>query len=63
VVRLRALGAEVRVSAPPNEEFAARLAGVGVPLVPSGRSARAMVTRAPPPGSAEARWFAFCEGP
>ena len=36
-VRLRALGAEVRVCAPPDEEFAELLAGVGVPLVPFGR--------------------------
>ena len=39
-VRLRALGVEVRVCAPPDEEFAKRLAGVGVPLVPAGRRAR-----------------------
>ncbi len=30
-VRLRALGAEVRVCAPPDKEFAELLAGVGVP--------------------------------
>ena len=41
-VRLRALGAEVRVCAPPDEKFIhstrrlRRLAGVGVPLVPAG---------------------------
>jgi vancomycin aglycone glucosyltransferase len=39
-VRLRALGTEVRVCAPPDEEFAERLAGVGVPPVPAGRRAR-----------------------
>ncbi|WP_031160432.1 glycosyltransferase [Streptosporangium roseum] len=50
-VRLRELGAEVRVCAPPDEEFAERLAGVGVPLVPIGRSARALTTGAPPPSS------------
>ena len=33
-VQLRALGAEVRVCAPPD--FAERLAGVGVPLVATG---------------------------
>lgn len=33
-VQLRALGAEVRMCAPPDEEFAALLARVGVPLVP-----------------------------
>ncbi|MFE7840740.1 glycosyltransferase [Streptomyces sp. NPDC057474] len=48
-VRLRELGAEVRVCAPPDEEFARRLAGVGVPLVPFGRSVRAMMTAATPP--------------
>jgi len=30
-VRLRALGAEVRMCAPPDNEFAELLAGVGVP--------------------------------
>ncbi|MEV0200700.1 glycosyltransferase [Nonomuraea sp. NPDC050691] len=47
-VRLRELGVEVRVCAPPDEEFAELLAGVGVPLVPVGRSARALTTGAPP---------------
>ncbi|WP_253809196.1 glycosyltransferase [Nocardia amikacinitolerans] len=46
-VRLRELGAEVRVCAPPDEDFARRLAGVGVPVAPVGRSARAMTTEAP----------------
>ncbi|MCC5575835.1 glycosyltransferase family 1 protein [Microtetraspora sp. AC03309] len=50
-VRLRAFGAEVRVCAPPDEDFAQRLAGAGVPLVPVGRSARALTTGAPPPSS------------
>jgi vancomycin aglycone glucosyltransferase len=40
-VRLRALGAEVRVCPPPDDEFTEWLAGVGVPMVPFGRSARA----------------------
>ncbi|MFE7532563.1 glycosyltransferase, partial [Kitasatospora sp. NPDC057542] len=35
---LRGLGAEVRVCAPPDEEFADLLARVGVPLVPLGPS-------------------------
>ncbi|WP_198533836.1 glycosyltransferase [Streptomyces odonnellii] len=46
-VRLRELGAEVRVCAPPDDDFAQRLAGVGVPLMPFGRSARALTTAAP----------------
>ncbi|MEU7429980.1 glycosyltransferase [Streptomyces sioyaensis] len=50
-VRLRALGAEVRVCAPPDEDFAQRLADVGVPLVPVGPSARALTKAAPPPSS------------
>ncbi|WP_449488467.1 hypothetical protein [Streptomyces purpurascens] len=50
-VQLRELGAEVRVCAPPDEDFARLLAGVGVPLVPVGRSARALTTAAPPPSS------------
>ncbi|MGH3817892.1 MAG: glycosyltransferase [Pseudonocardiaceae bacterium] len=49
-VRLRALGAEVRVCAPPD--FAERLAGVGVPLVPVGQSARALTTGPPPSAAA-----------
>jgi vancomycin aglycone glucosyltransferase len=57
-VQLQAFGAEVRVCAPPDEEFAERLAGVGVPLVPFGDSVRAMVTRArnsEPPSEADLR--------
>ncbi|GAA3773578.1 glycosyltransferase [Streptomyces phyllanthi] len=50
-VRLRELGAEVRVCAPPDEDFARRLAGVGVPLVPFGPSARALTKAGPPPSS------------
>lgn len=49
--RLRELGAEVRVCAPPDEDFAQRLAAVDVPLVPVGRSARALTTAAPQPSS------------
>lgn len=51
-VRLRALGAEALVCAPPDEEFANLLAGVGVPVVPFGQSARAMTTSATPPSPA-----------
>ncbi|MFF4415596.1 glycosyltransferase [Streptosporangium sp. NPDC001559] len=47
-VRLREHGVEVRVCAPPDDDFARRLAGVGVPLVPVGPSARALTTAAPP---------------
>ncbi len=54
-VRLRALGAEVRVCAPPDEDFAELLARVGVPLVPVGQSARALTAacrrRHPCPGT------------
>lgn len=42
-VQLRALGAEVRVCAPPEEEFIALLARVGLPLVPAGRSVRELL--------------------
>ncbi|MDT7674540.1 MAG: vancomycin aglycone glucosyltransferase [Pseudonocardiales bacterium] len=48
-VRLRELGAQVRVCAPPD--FAERLAGVGVPMVPVGPSASALTAAAPPPSS------------
>ncbi len=50
-VQLRALGAEVRVCAPPDEDFTQRLSGVGVTLVPVGPSARALTNAAPPPSS------------
>jgi vancomycin aglycone glucosyltransferase len=52
-VRLQALGAEVRVCAPPDEQFEERLAGAGVPLVPAGPSVRAMVTGATPRPAAD----------
>lgn len=41
-VQLRALGAEARVCAPPDQEFADLLAEIGLPLVASGESWRAM---------------------
>jgi vancomycin aglycone glucosyltransferase len=50
-MRLRELGVEVRVCAPPDQEFVDLLAGVGVPLVPVGQSARALTKSAPPPSS------------
>ncbi len=48
-VRLRALGAEVRVCAPPD--FAELLARVGAPLVPVGQPVRSMVHGATPPAA------------
>ncbi|MER5849144.1 glycosyltransferase [Streptomyces sp. NPDC002012] len=54
-VQLQALGAEVRVCAPPDKDFAQRLAGVGVPLVPVGPSARALTKAAPPSSSLSQR--------
>jgi vancomycin aglycone glucosyltransferase len=51
---LRALGAQVRVCAPPDEEFATLLAGVGVGLVPFGESVRALVAGPKPSGPADA---------
>jgi vancomycin aglycone glucosyltransferase len=52
-VQSRALAAEMRVCAPPDEEFAELLAGVGVPLVPVGQPVRPPVTRATPPSAAD----------
>lgn len=52
-VELRALGADVRVCAPPD--FAELLAGVGVPMVPVGQSARELTKAAPPPSSMSER--------
>jgi vancomycin aglycone glucosyltransferase len=45
-VRLRDLDAEVRVCAPPDEEFAELLARVDVPLVPVGQSQRSLLESA-----------------
>ena len=50
-VRLRALGAEVRVCAPPD--CAERLAEVGVPLVPVGPPVRPLVHGPTPPSAAD----------
>ena len=50
-LRLRALGAQVRVCAPPDKDFAELLAGAGVPLVPIGQQFRSMVR---PSSSADA---------
>ncbi|MGV9313801.1 glycosyltransferase [Streptomyces sp. NPDC003691] len=50
-LRLRETGAEVRVCAPPDEDFARRLAGVGVPMTPVGPSARELSRRASAPSS------------
>ncbi|NUU23831.1 MAG: glycosyltransferase family 1 protein [Streptomycetaceae bacterium] len=61
-VRLREFGAEVRVCAPPDEDFARRLAGVGVPLVPVGQSARALTKAAPAPASLPERAAAVIAG-
>ncbi|MFD9596519.1 glycosyltransferase [Kitasatospora sp. NPDC059973] len=48
-VRLGERGAQVRVCAPPDEEFARRLAVVGVEMVPTGQSVRDLVTGRTPP--------------
>ena len=52
-VRLRQLGAEVRVCAPPDEEFGARLTGAGVAFAPVGPPVRALVTGAAHPTPAD----------
>jgi vancomycin aglycone glucosyltransferase len=48
-VRLRERGAEVTVCLPPDEEFAKRLAGAGIHMVPFGESVRPPATRPGPP--------------
>ncbi|ANS63087.1 glycosyl transferase, UDP-glucuronosyltransferase [Streptomyces lincolnensis] len=50
-VALRERGAQVRVCAPSDEEFARRLAGVGVPVVAVGPSARVLTKGSPPPSA------------
>ncbi|MFL6143775.1 MAG: glycosyltransferase [Labedaea sp.] len=51
---LRGLGAQARVCAPPDEEFVALLARVGVPLVPLGPTVRSVVARPKPPTAKDA---------
>ena len=52
--RLRELGADVRVCAPPDEEFVALFARVGVTLIPLGPSTRSIAAglKAPSPDAA-----------
>ncbi|MFJ2556388.1 MULTISPECIES: glycosyltransferase [unclassified Streptomyces] len=52
-VRLQALGVEVRMCAPPDEEFAERLAGLGVRLVPVGPPVRELMRGTGLPSAAE----------
>lgn len=52
-VQLRARGAEVRMCTPPDEEFADRLAGLGIPWVPLGLPVRALMRGTAPPSAAE----------
>ncbi|MUN37946.1 glycosyltransferase [Actinomadura sp. NEAU-AAG5] len=47
--RLRELGAETRVCAPPDEDFKALMDRAGVPLIPLGPSVRSVVARPKPP--------------
>jgi vancomycin aglycone glucosyltransferase len=53
-VRLRELGAEVRVCAPPDDDFVDLLARVGVPLVPLGPTVRSVVAGEKPPTAEDA---------
>ncbi|MET7770170.1 glycosyltransferase [Nocardia sp. NPDC005366] len=53
-VALRELGAQARVCAPPDEEFATLLERVGVPLVPLGPSVRSIVANPKPPTAQDA---------
>ncbi|MFJ4783933.1 glycosyltransferase [Streptomyces sp. NPDC088794] len=52
-VRLQELGVEVRMCAPPDEEFAQRLAGLGMELVPVGPPVRELMRGTTLPSAAE----------
>uniref|UniRef100_UPI000A3C9431 glycosyltransferase n=1 Tax=Amycolatopsis kentuckyensis TaxID=218823 RepID=UPI000A3C9431 len=52
-VELRALGADVRMCTPPDEEFTDRLAGLGIERVPVGPPVRALMRATAPPTPAE----------
>jgi vancomycin aglycone glucosyltransferase len=53
-LRLRELGSEVRVCAPPDDEYVALLARAGVPLIPLGPSVRSVVSGVRPPSAEDA---------
>ncbi|MFI9103400.1 glycosyltransferase [Streptomyces fildesensis] len=53
-VELRESGAEVLVCAPPDEDFGALMARVGVPLVPLGPTVRSVVAGTEPPSAEDA---------
>src|ERR1043165_5278791 len=53
-VALRGFGVEVRVCAPPDEDFQALLGRVGVPLVPLGPTVRSVVAGTKPPTAEDA---------
>lgn len=53
-LRLGELGVEVRVCAPPDEEFVALLARVGVPLIPLGPPVRSVVSGSRVPSAEDA---------
>ncbi|MFB6710427.1 glycosyltransferase [Streptomyces sp. NPDC056333] len=53
-VALRGLGADARVCAPPDEEFATLLDRVGVPLVPLGPNVRSVTAGMKPPTAEDA---------
>ncbi|WP_242908573.1 glycosyltransferase [Actinomadura terrae] len=52
--RLRELGAEARLCAPPDEDFKALADRAGVPLIPLGPSVRSVVARPKPPSHKDA---------
>jgi vancomycin aglycone glucosyltransferase len=52
-VRLQALGVEVRMCAPPDEEFSERLAGLGIQLVPVGPPVRELMRATTPLSAAD----------
>lgn len=51
---MRDLGAQVKVSAPPDEDFVALLARVGLPLVPLGPTVKSVVSNEKPPAREDA---------
>ncbi|WP_243725590.1 glycosyltransferase [Actinomadura rubrisoli] len=53
-MRLRELGADVQVCAPPDDDFVALLARAGVPLVPLGPTVHSVVANPKPPSAKDA---------
>jgi vancomycin aglycone glucosyltransferase len=56
-VRLRGIGAELRMRVPPDKKFAELLSGIDVDVLPSGRPMRPIMHGATLPSATELSWY------